>query len=75
MYSREQKTLSTVITKTLDIAKEIYNNSIMKLTDKLIKKNADNINHDIENEGLKYYKLEREKEGKNFRSDLMFDMN
>ena len=47
----------------------------MKLTDKLVKKSVDNIMHDIDNDGLKYYKLEREKDGKNYRSDFNFDIN
>jgi len=74
VYSREPKTLNTVINKTLDVSKEIYNTSIMRLTDRLVKKNAENIMTDIDQDTLKYHKLEREKGGKDFRSmDQMFD--
>ena len=61
--------------KTLDVAKEIYNNSIIKLTDKLVKKNIENFMQDIDNDTLKYYKMEKEKDSKSFKQDLIFDMN
>jgi len=74
VYSREPKTLDNVIAKSLDVAKELYNNSIMKLTDRLVKKNVENIMSDIDQDTLKYHKLERMKgEGKEFRTD-MYDM-
>ena len=66
--------MNTVVNKALEVAKEIYNNSIIKLTDKLVKKNVDNLMQDIDNDTLKYYKLEREKDIKNFRSEQIYDM-
>jgi len=71
VYSREPKTLDNVISKTLDIAKDIYNNSITKITDRLVKKNVENLMADIDQDTLKYHKLEKMKgEGKDFRSDM-----